>query len=192
MFVGVAELRKIQKKQKMRLLALFAFAGTFLVSILSQEQSEQQTQQINREAIEAILSLVSPACRSEMEAAMESQTDVSQECRSEIQKAVHIISGYQQRQGQEFQGEEGEESEETENAAETKPVPKHAIHPGIWIAAFVVLLIGGASAYVMHVSKLLQEAFPEKPQKKLSKKKVSDLLFVSVVLFVICLFSLVL
>lgn len=124
-----------------------------------------------REMIEAILNMVSPSCRSEMEAAIEEQSDVSNECKIEIQKAVQIISGYNQNQ----QMQEGEEDQQPSAATNTPP-PKNGIHPGYWIALFVVVLVGGVTAYVLHVNKLLEEAFPRKPAKKLSKKKVLCLL----------------
>lgn len=157
----------------MKLLTLFTLVNTFL-HLFSQDINEQQQQQINREAIEAILNLVSPACRSEMEIAIESQTDVSQDCRIEIQKAVQTISGYQQQYNQEYSNDQQDETtdETTQSDENTKVVNKPFIHPGFWIGAFVLVLIGGATAYIVHVNKLLKDAFPEKPQKKLSKKKV--------------------
>ena len=125
---------------------------------------------MSREAIEAILNLVSPSCRSEMELAIETQSDVSQECRVEIQQAVQVISGYAQ---QREQGDDELEGEESNSETVAPTPPRNGIHPGFWIAAFVVALIGGVSAYVIHVNKLLEEAFPAKPAKKLSKKKVN-------------------
>lgn len=115
--------------------------------------------------------MVSPSCRSEMEAAIEEQSDVSNECKLEIQKAVQVISGYNQNQ-------QMQEDEEDQSASATKntPPPRNGIHPGYWIALFVVVLVGGVTAYVIHVNKLLEEAFPPKPAKKLSKKKVCFLL----------------
>ncbi len=140
----------------------------------SDSMSPEERERVNREMIEAILNLVSPACRSEMEAAIESQTDVTQECKIEIQQAVQLISGYgrddEERDG-ERDGERDEESEGTKQSDSVTP-SRSGIHPGYWIAAFVVALIGGVSAYVIHVNKLLEEAFPAKQPKKLSKKKL--------------------
>ena len=167
--------KKIKQQKKMKFLRFLTMISSFFLSSLSQDPPEQQQQQINREAIEAILNLVSPPCRSEMEIAIETQSDVSLDCREEIQKAVQIISGYQQQHQQQQQqdnyGNEGD-SQSTESSDTTKVTPKHTIHPGFWIAGFVLVLIGGATAYIIHVNKLLQEAFPEKSHKKLSKKKV--------------------
>jgi hypothetical protein len=106
-----------------------------------------------------------------MEAAIESQSDVSEECKVEIQQAVQIISGYNRRE------EQGQEDQQPNTPP--PPPPRDGIHPGYWIAAFVVALVGGVTAYVMHVNKLLEEAFPPKPSKKLSKKKVSMILISS-------------
>lgn len=175
----------------MQFLQVFLLLLSFVKIIVSQSADDydseemmdnDQQQQINRypihlpptppspcsrEAIEAILNLVSPSCKSEMEAAIESQTDVTSECKVEIQQAVQIISGYNRREEQE-QGQ-GEQQPSTP----PPPPPRDGIHPGYWIAAFVVVLVGGVTAYVIHVNKLLEEAFPPKPVKKLSKKKVS-------------------
>jgi hypothetical protein len=105
-----------------------------------------------------------------MEAAIESQTDVSPECKVEIQQAVQVISGFNNQN----QGEEEQEEDQQPSDTVATPPPRTGIHPGFWIAAFVVALVGGVTAYVVHVNKLLQEAFPPKPVKKLSKKKVSS------------------
>jgi hypothetical protein len=109
--------------------------------------------------------MVSVNCRSEMEAAIESQTDVSPECKVEIQQAVQVLSGF---------NNDNQEEEEQPSETVATPPPRSGIHPGFWIAAFVVALVGGVTAYVVHVNKLLQEAFPPKPVKKLSKKKVNS------------------
>ena len=63
----------------------------FHCAVLGQEESveaDAQQQQINREMIETLLQVVSPGCRSEMESAIQSQTEVSPDCKFEIQQAV--------------------------------------------------------------------------------------------------------
>mmetsp|Transcript_357 Transcript_357/g.654 ORF Transcript_357/g.654 Transcript_357/m.654 type:complete len:162 (-) Transcript_357:171-656(-) len=130
-------------------------------------QQQQQQVEINREMIEAILNTVSPGCRSEMEAAIESQTEVSQDCKVEIQQAVQTLSGGFNRQ----QSQQQDDGDAPSQPGNSNP-PRNGIHPGYWIAAFVIALFGGVAAYVMHVNKLLAEKAPPKAPKKLSKKKL--------------------
>ncbi len=62
--------------------------------------------------------------------------------------------------------------EEEPAAAQEEPVKREGLHPGIWIAVAVFIFFGGVGAYVSYANKILKEAFPEKPQKKLSQKKL--------------------
>ena len=47
---------------------------------------------LTRETVDAILRVLSPSCLSEMEAALDSQSEISMECRFEIQSSIpHLL-----------------------------------------------------------------------------------------------------
>ena len=110
----------------------------------------------SRETIEEILSVVSPGCQNEVATAMEQQTDISDECKKEVQAVLMSMHG----------------QPDAPAAEEVATKPRDGIHPGVWIAVFVAVLFGSVGAYVNYANKIIKEAYPEKPQKKLSKKKV--------------------
>lgn len=57
------------------------------------QQNEQPEHTLTREMIDAILQVLSPNCRIEMEQAIDSEKDMSMDCKLEIQSAIpHIIS----------------------------------------------------------------------------------------------------
>jgi hypothetical protein len=154
----------------MRCLSIISFVLSLFIVFAQDNEENLGQQQIQRETIEAILSMVSPECRSEMESAIESQTDVTEVCKLEIQKAVQTISGYNPRYQEDQPDQDGTQSQPDQKT----PPPRSGIHPGFWIAAFVIALFGSAAAYIVQVSKILEDAFPQKAPKKLSKKKVNN------------------
>ena len=90
---------------------------------------------------------------------MEQQTDISDECKKEVQAVLMSMN---------LQGQpDAAQSDEA-----VAPKRREGLHPGVWIGLFVAVLFGSIGAYVAYANKVLKDAFPEKPQKKLSKKKV--------------------
>jgi hypothetical protein len=120
-----------------------------------------------RETIEAILNIVSPGCRSEMEAALETQSQVSDDCKYEIQRALRKVTG--------ASNDFNEPEEMDQPPASKEPPKREGIHPGVWIAVVLLLFFGAAAAYVVYANQILKEAFPEKPEKKLSRQKLEKL-----------------
>jgi len=119
-----------------------------------------------RETIDAILRVVTPSCRAEVESALESQSDISDECKLEIQAVL-----------QSFSQTDPQNPENVNREPPKKSVPKeHLIDPKIGVAIFVGLLITGVGGYVVYVNQLLQKYYPQKKEKKLSKKKVTSML----------------
>jgi len=106
-----------------------------------------------------------------MEAALEAQSDISDECKQEIQAVLNSFSQQAEAQasGQaNFDGPGGESQSKASKAPK-----KHFINPGVGIAIFVVILFSGIAIYVVYVNQLLQSVFSGKKEKKLSKKKVN-------------------
>ena len=56
-------------------------------------QDEQQEQGLNRETVEHLLKVVSPSCRDEMQDALSEQTELTLECKEEIQSALRERNG---------------------------------------------------------------------------------------------------
>ena len=72
----------------MKVLFILAISICITLAVFAQDAEAGQQQEINRETIEAIMNNVSPGCRNEMESAIQSQTEVTPDCKFEIQQAV--------------------------------------------------------------------------------------------------------
>lgn len=57
-----------------------------------QQQGEPQRVELDVESIYGIMQTVSGSCRSEIEAAMESKTDITDDCQGEIQAAIQTLN----------------------------------------------------------------------------------------------------
>ena len=128
---------------------------------------------------------VSPGCRSEIESALSAQSDVSDDCKQEIQTVLQSFAANMQKTQQ--HGEIPKEPPRDGTAEKQQQNMKtSAIHPGIWVLLFVIVFFSAVGIYVMYVNKILTSAFPEK-RKKLSKKKVLGIVqfktFASIILF---------
>ena len=69
------------------MLKLAMFLGLICLS-MQQSDQQQQDQTLTRETVDAILQILTPNCRTEMEAALDSQTEISMDCKFEIQSAI--------------------------------------------------------------------------------------------------------
>ena len=104
-----------------------------------------------------------------MEAALEAQSDISDECKQEIQA---VLNSFSQQAEAQTGGQASFEGQSDSQSKPSKAPKKHFINPGIGIAVFVVILFSGVAIYVVYVNQLLQKVFSGKKEKKLSKKKV--------------------
>ncbi len=115
-----------------------------------------------RDTIDAIAAKASPICRSELEAALEQQAEISDGCKMEIQQILMSMSDRFTTTGYEGKQE----------APPSAPVEPPLVHPAIIVAVIVGLFFVAVAFYVMYVNRLLEEKFPDKSKKELSKKKV--------------------
>lgn len=103
------------------------------------------------------MSRASPTCRTSLEMAMQSGSDVSDECKLEFQEITMDMR-------REF--ESGKKSPEKET-----PKPESLIHPALVVAIFVGAAFAGVAGYVVHVNSQLVERDRNKPSSR--KHKVS-------------------
>ena len=147
----------------MNLITKVLFAGfTYLLMGLSNAQPEAEGQQqvtLDREMIDAIAARASPVCRSELEAALEHQADISTDCKEEIHSILLTLSD-----------KFAKASDGADDGEAAAPPPTG--NAGIWITLFVVAMVGLVSAYVYYVNSALAESGSDKKKKPLSKKKV--------------------
>lgn len=77
------------------------------------QNQEQQTIQLTREAVEALLQVFSPPCKLEVESALSSQTtDISDECKYEIQRAFAAYQLQQQGGGEQGQPQQPQQQQQ--------------------------------------------------------------------------------
>jgi hypothetical protein len=147
---------------------LAALALQCAVSQLGDEQ--QHTVQLTREMVDALLQVLSPNCRTEMEGALSSQMEISDECKYEIQRT---LSAFQNSQG---------DAQSTDQPAQTKPASQDTtsatksaaiggVSPAVYIFGFVSAAVAAVGALVVYVNGH-RSAIPASKTKKLSKKKV--------------------
>ena len=67
---------------------IFCIMFCGLIHLTVQQNNQQQDQTLTRETVDAILQTLTPNCRTEMEAALDSQTEISMDCKYEIQRAI--------------------------------------------------------------------------------------------------------
>lgn len=155
-----------------------------------QQDPYQQQQQVTltREAIERLLQLLSQNCRQEMESALAVQGDISDHCKGEVQEALKgfpadSFTAIPNQQGQQNAYQNAGEND-FDNIEQQAPEggrrrraaanPSNSIvSPTVAIIAFVALLLGAVTGYVIYFNKVAAPVLnaSAKP-KKLSKKKV--------------------
>lgn len=146
------------------------------LSFGSGQQPEQQTVQLTREMVDALLQVLSPVCKLEMEAALGSQGEISDECKYEIQRTMASF----QNNGFDAPVDpaEGSFAEDTfeppkpkKAAASASNTPPGGVSPVVYIVGFVVAFFAAIGGLIVFVNKQRANGIPLKP-KKLSKKKV--------------------
>lgn len=144
---------------------------------MEQEQEQDQSQQtltLTRESLEALLQMLSPTCRTEMEGAIGNNGDISNECRRDIQEGLVSLNIAPSPNGREPPRDASSERRREEKPRRTEAVPpsedsgRQAVFA---IVGLVVLFFGIAVAYVIYYNKAHGTGESKKP-KKLSKKKV--------------------
>ncbi len=124
-----------------------------------------------RETIDAILRAISPNCRSEMESALQSQSDISDACKQEIQAFLRNYANPPPMMEEE-QYDQDIPYDSMPKSKSRSPPPQRLVHPGLYIAGFLLVFFISLAAYIVYVNKELSSAFGDKKPKKLSKKKV--------------------
>jgi len=166
--------------------------GLLLLGISGFAAVQQKQQQgggatLTRESVEKLLEVLSFECRSEMESALAQQSEISMNCKLEIQQAIQEYSIPIQQAPQESTAELTEEDddlsdeseqkvnkESVQNDAKLKVKKEGGISPIYSIIAFVIVFFGGIAAYVAVVIQT-KGTLPAVKPKKLSKKKEEKL-----------------
>jgi len=111
-----------------------------------------------------LLQTLGPNCRVELEQMLESQSsDVSIDCKIEIQNTLQKISGFN-REAMDEQQQEQKSSRGRKKA----PIERGGIHPAIYIFGFVIIAGISLVAFAYNMSSKTKIA----EKKKLSKKKL--------------------
>jgi hypothetical protein len=139
-------------------------------------QPEQQTITLTRETVDALLQVLTPKCRGEMEASLDSRTEMSMECNMEIQQALPRFLNAENA-GMPPDGFDGPDGFDQAAAPPPRRPRKSdaqtesGINPIYAIVAFVITAFVVVAALVMYLNSARKD-LPVKPKKKLSKKKV--------------------
>jgi hypothetical protein len=155
------------------------------ILVISQAQNQQQSSTtLTKNNVDALLEVLSATCRLEMEAALNTQAEITIECKEEIQEAlislnIPLGSGDQQQQQelqQQQQQQQQQQNQQQQNGPQGRKRNKQApsffgISPIYSIALFVVLFISAIAGLVAYVNSQRASVAPKKV-KKLSKKKV--------------------
>ena len=165
------------------LFVVIALVALSRVSSQEADDKEQRTIQLTREMVEGLLQVLSPPCKTEMEAALGSQTEITDECKYEIQSTLAAM-----------QNPNGQASPDANHADQTQPpaepakkkeprakrqrtppasasAPTSSVSPVLSIVGFVVVFFALVGALVVYVNKQKASVPVVKP-KPLSKKKV--------------------
>lgn len=137
--------------------------------------------------MDGLLQVLSPPCKSEMEAALGSQVEISDECKYEIQSTLASM----QNPGSQVPQEEAQQQQQTQqqekapkqprakrqrSAPSPNTTPTASSSPILYIVAFVVVFFSIIGAAVVYINKQKEGLPAPKPTKKLSKKKVNSLI----------------
>eukprot|EP01039_Chlorochromonas_danica_P010538 gene10537-11675_t len=170
----------------LRVIFLCIFALATLHGVYSQEgEAPQQQVTLTREKLEQLLQIMNPTCRTELENALASQGHISEDCRLEIQNAfmtlgIELDKADETSSGRPQQSQQQQQQRQQQQQASAGGVNPEEIDleqsrnttvPLIAIVGFVVLLFGGAGAYVVYRNSQIDPNVVSKKPKKLSKKK---------------------
>lgn len=138
-------------------------------------QEQQQSTALTRENVEALLRVLSDTCRAEMESALNTQSDITVDCKGEIQEALmrlNIPIGQQPPPQEQSSSTGKQKRRDAEKAAEDgAAINATSISPIYSIIGFIVIFFGTIASFVVYVSKQRGDYITKKP-KKISKKKV--------------------
>ena len=139
---------------------------------------DAQRVELDRDSIEGIMQTVSGSCRSEIEAAMESKTDITDDCQGEIQAAIQTLN-IQPRMTSANGEEEPEQArmtadearairkerraQERSERASRKNSKKNVIPPFVTFMAYITLFGGACYAFWKYN---LSDAAQRKNKKK--------------------------
>ena len=156
-----------------KFLVLLVVLMALSASLAQQSEDEQQrTVQLTREMVEALLQVLSPTCRVEMEGALGSQSEISDECKFEIQRTLATFQQNGQQQDIPEVENEPASSRSKPKQQTVKEVPASGVSPVVYITGFVIAFFAGIAGLVVYINKKRGDTGPKKV-KKLSKKKVS-------------------
>ena len=141
--------------------------GVSLCLTLAQ-QGDERTVELTREMVDALLQVLSPPCRVEMEGALASQMEISDECKFEIQRT---LASFQSGQNVETQEDFSNPTQAQDSAMPAAAVQSSVGSPVIAIVVFIVVAIAAVAGCVVYVNSQRGDKSVLKP-KKLSKKKV--------------------
>jgi hypothetical protein len=169
---------------KMNFLLLFCFLAiaSLVFSQFDEDAAPEpvpnQSQQVmNQEIIEALWNLLSPGCKSEMEAALGTKSDISAACKAEVQSGLISLNvipdpSMQQAEGQNPNSQQQQQAKQPKAEAILETDQTGKTNAILAIAGFVVFLFCAAAVYVAYANKAAAAAGDLKKPKKLSKKKV--------------------
>lgn len=154
-------------------LLIIALSVCFVTAQQNEAEQQQHTVQLTREMVDALLQVLSPTCRVEMEGALGSQMEISDECKYEIQRT---LAAFQTNGGQGVGAVDQEEPAQDQQqprreAPSTKPSTNGGVSPAVYVFGFVGVAVALVAGLVVYVNKQRQGLPAVKP-KKLSKKKV--------------------
>mmetsp|Transcript_13253 Transcript_13253/g.44778 ORF Transcript_13253/g.44778 Transcript_13253/m.44778 type:complete len:163 (+) Transcript_13253:116-604(+) len=148
------------------LAALLALSATAVAA-------QQEIRIESREQLVALLSMLSPECSGQVQAASadpSQQQPISQPCHAEISAALaELQDPLIEAEPEAPTGDADPASKPPPSAP--KPAPSGFMSPWVGIVLFLVLLFGSVAGYVVVVNRILDEKMPRKPKKPLSKKK---------------------
>ena len=171
----------------LQLMKLILVVGMIHLSFQQGDQ-QQHDQTLTRETVDAILQVLSPSCRSETEAALDSQSEISMECKYEIQSSIpNLLTDADQelhrRQQERYEFEMNSRKTDTpkqqrREKRRAREVPEEISKPegtspivllGGLIATVVIGILG---LYFFYQAPKADDSLSPKKQRKMIKKKV--------------------
>jgi hypothetical protein len=170
------------------MMILLVFLGLLHLSV-QQDDQQQRDQTLTRETVDAILQILSPNCRAEMEAALDSQTEISMNCKFEIQNAIpqllspedqELHRKQQERYDYEMDKQNGDKQrQQRREKRREREIPEEetisgGTSPEVLLGGLFTAIIAGIIGIMMYFrSSRNEDVSTPKKVKKIVKKKVS-------------------
>jgi len=166
----------------MLLLKLFLIVALCRVSV--QQSDEEEGLSLTRETVDALLQVLTPNCRSELEGALESQAEISDDCKIEIQAAVPQFISPEDQEKHQMQQQEYERRQRGEGGGKQKrrksrgseymdSTESEGYSPNFIIGSLISIVIAGIVGVVMYLqSSSTDDIDTNKKQTKTVKKKI--------------------